>query len=300
MPGLCRFKLPSTCHVLDDEVGDGHPVLIDISLSMGLLQAKYKGLTQDSLKSVLLPAYIPILRIDKTLRKNGTQWTASFVLDATDDELLVPGQTGKFVRSNFVETMQWKELAKGRIIAVSNNLAEGEIYVGSNKKDDLSQALTHLQVGDLLEIDRYGTSGSFLSGLVEHEFVRYCRCNNFKVKKMPGDCAKHIGRYYNFDFAVSKNDTKKKVEIKSLWGTNTKYARLIHTKSKHHSTSSCRFDSQDIFAVSLYLRTGCITDFAFARSRDLPPCAKYPDYLHQNPICEVDEKIWYSTLDEVF
>lgn len=57
---------------------------------------------------------------------------------------------------------------------------------------------------------------------------------------MPEDCAKHLGTYYNYDFEFEKNGITKKVEVKSIWGTDTRFARLIHSKSKTHLTSSCK------------------------------------------------------------
>ena len=107
----------------------------------------------------------------------------------------------------------------------------------------------------------------------------------------------------------------KKVEIKSLWGTNTRYARLIHGKStgndsgksNYYATSSCKFATQDIFAVSLFLRTGDIASFAFARSipKDvasygLPRTTQFPDYVNQNPECEIGDGTWFATIEEVW
>ena len=93
-----------------------------------------------------------------------------------------------------------------------------------------------------------------------------------------------------------------------MWGENTKYARLIHLKNNSYLTGNCKFDDQDIFAVSLYLRTGNTKDFAFVKSisnkRDpihgLPEAAGFPGYITQNPECVVDNKVWFEDLDEVW
>ncbi|KXA94626.1 hypothetical protein AKJ37_07440 [candidate division MSBL1 archaeon SCGC-AAA259I09] len=122
---------------------------------------------------------------------------------------------------------------------------------------------------DYLEIDRYGIAAKLESGLAEFFFVRLMRDEGYNLTRMPEDMAKHLwgekGRY-NFDFTVKKRGDSRKVEVKSLWGTDTRRARLIHSKSKDYETSSCKFETQDIFAVNMWLRTGNIKDFAFAVS----------------------------------
>ena len=124
---------------------------------------------------------------------------------------------------------------------------------------------------------------------------------------MPEDMAQHIGTYRNYDFEVEKKGVRKKVEVKSLWGTNTKFARLIHSKTDGYPTSSCKFATQDFFAVSLFLRTGRIQDFAFARSvpknvklYGLPRAGKFPAHVNQNPPCAVGDGTWFGSLDEVW
>src|SRR5690606_22116330 len=112
-------------------------------------------------------------------------------------------------------------------------------------------------------------------------------------------------------------------EVKSLWGTNTSYARLIHSttskpkgpanlwtpeqKRSYYPTSSCKFTTQDIFAVNLFLRTGNIREFAFARSVSnankkygLPYVREYPEHVNQNPLCEIGDGSWFGSLDEVW
>ena len=112
-----------------------------------------------------------------------------------------------------------------------------------------------------------------------------------------------------FDFEVSKAGVTRKLEAKSLWGTNTRFARLIHSKDpkKGYVVSSCKFEAQDFFAVSLFLRSGNIRDFAFARSvpvdvmpHGLPRAVKSPEQVNQNPTCEIGDGRWFSSLDEVW
>ena len=145
----------------------------------------------------------------------------------------------------------------------------------------------------------------------------------FKVTRMPEDMAKHLGSYKNYDFQFEKDGKSQGVEAKSIWGTNTSFARLIHsltTKPKgdpaswtadqlrnYYPTSSCKFATQDIFAVNLFLRTGNIKDFAFARSvsnkksiHGLPECNGYENHVTQNPKCEIDNIVWFDSIDKVW
>ena len=140
---------------------------------------------------------------------------------------------------------------------------------------------------------------------------------------MPEDMARHLGAYANFDFKFERADVVKKVEVKSAWGTNTEYARLIHSTTKrpsgperswtaeqrknYYPTSSCKFETQDIFAVSLFLRTGSIRDFAFARSvpddekpYGLPRAENHPEHVNQNPSCTVGDGTWFPNIDDVW
>lgn len=81
----------------------------------------------------------------------------------------------------------------------------------------------------------------------------------------------------------------------------------MEQRRTYYPTSSCKFSTQDIFAVNLFLRTGKITDFAFAKSisiandpHGLQYAEEYPDHVNQNPICKVDNRTWFSTIDEVW
>lgn len=147
-----------------------------------------------------------------------------------------------------------------------------------------------------------------LSGLVEYTLAEIATKQGYIVRRMPEDVARHVNKYYYYDFEFEKDGIYKRVEVKSLWGTDTRFARLIHSLGKSHKTSSCKFDSQDIFAVNLFLRTGNIRDFAFARSvpkemkpYGLPSASKYPGiYVNQNPPCMIGNGTWFSTIDEVW
>jgi len=285
---------------------------IDYRALFERLTRRYGGVTPQALESILCPVLIPIRTLDKTVIRMPKQThhraTFSIALDANCEDLIVPGRTGKFVPCSYLQGGDWREIAKGRILHVNRKAAtaEGEVYCGG-KKTDLVAALEVLTPSDFLEIDQYGAAAKVLSGLVEYSLVRALKTGGYSIRRMPEDMAKHIGSYAYFDFEVEKDGVTKKVEVKSLWGTNTKFARLIHSLTAGYPTSSCKFDTQDFFAVSLFLRTGDIRDFAFARSvpKDvrpygLPRAQKYPAHVNQNPICEVGDGTWFGTLDEVW
>ncbi len=278
------------------------------------LTKRYGGATPQALESILCPVLIPIRTLDKTIFKAQGQshYRATFTI-AIDDECedsVVPGRTGKFVPKSYKEGGGWREIAKGRILNVDREtgVAEGEVYTGAaGRKAELESALARLSEEDFWEVDQYGASAKVLSGLVEYSFVRILKEAGYSIRRMPEDIAKHIGTYAYYDFEIEKGGVVKKVEVKSLWGTNTRFARLIHSLTKEYPTSSCKFDTQDIFAVSLFLRTGNIRDFAFARSvpKDskhygLPRAEKYPDHLNQNPPCEIGDGTWFASIDEVW
>lgn len=230
------------------------------------------------------------------------------------------GRTGKFIPA----VGSWREIAKGRILGVQDDLAYGEVYTGfGNKKEHLIEALGVLRPGDVLEIDPYGIMPKLLSALTEGHLTRYFEKLGYEVVRMPEDMAKHLGSYRNYDFEVSRDGITKKVESKSLWGTDTRYARLIHSttprpkgdetswtavqQANYYPTSSCKFTTQHIIAVNLFLRTGRIEDFAFARSvpKDvapygLPRASKYPDHINQNPLCQPGDGTWFSDFNEVW
>ena len=289
---------------------------IDYQSLFERLTKRYGGATPEAIESILCPLLIPIQTLDKTIIKIKGQkhHRASFTiaLDSNCEDLIAPGCTGKFVSRAYKDGGVWRELAKGRILEVdvAARVAKGEIYEGAgSKKSDLDTALKTLSSADFWELDQYGASAKVLSGLVEYSLVKVLKEDSFGVRRMPADMAKHIGGYAYFDFEVSKTGVTKRLEAKSLWGTDTKRARLIHSLNpkKGYPTSSCKFATQDFFAVSLFLRSGNIRDFAFARSvpadvmpHGLPRAGKYPEHVNQNPTCEIGDGRWFRSLDEVW
>ncbi|WP_182180638.1 hypothetical protein [Methylobacterium radiotolerans] len=298
--------------------------------AMRLLTRRYAA-SPDALIAVLCPLLVPIHTLDKTIRilpgQLHARATFTALLNEENRGVLVRGRTGKFVPAGYGSgDPGWKEIAKGRIINVDEEkgVAEGEIYLGfGGDERPLASAITELSNNDFLEIDQYGVSAKALSGLTEYYLVQKLKERGYNVYRMPEDMAAHLGSYMNFDFIVEKNGTKKRLEVKSLWGTNTKFARLIHsttTKPKgdpsewtaqqaanYYPTSSCKFSTQDFFAVSLFLKTGDIADLAYARSvpkdeqpHGLPRNRRYPDHVSQNPSCSIGDGTWFSTLDEVW
>ena len=294
------------------------------------LTRRYNGTSLDALSAVLCPLLIPIYSLDKKIFKldGETHYRASFTVRVSDENrtILQRGRTGKFVPGSFGSgtTGLWKEIAKGRIIDVAptRGTASGEIYTGGTR-GKLEQALIELSKADLLEIDQYGAAAKVLSGLAEYHLVEIVQDAGYTVRRMPEDMARHLGAYANFDFEFEKDGIAKKVEVKSIWGTNTEFARLIHStttrpqgpesswtpeqRKNYYPTSSCKFATQDIFAVSLFLRTGNIQDFAFARSvpndeneYGLPRTEKYSEHVNQNPRCQIGDGTWFATVDEVW
>ena len=307
-----------------------HVALPDTALLVQLTK-RYGQVTLEALTAVLCPLWIPVNSISRRVYKETGQnhWRATFSvrLDEHSRQVLVRGCTGKFVPGEFVDGERpWKEIAKGRIISVDEELgiSTGEIYSGDSRKGTLEAAVGELSDGDYLEIDQYGASAKILSALAEYEFTRIALSEGFAVKRMPEDTARHLGAYRNYDFELSRGNQTKRVEAKSLWGTDTRYARLIHSKStskpagpetswttqqiaNYYPTSSCKYTTQDIFAVCMFLRTGKISDFAFAKSvpddirkYGLPRSSKYPDHVNQNPLCEIGNGAWFSSISEVW
>lgn len=292
------------------------------------LLKRYCGATAEGLEAVLCPLLVPIDTLDKKIikLKGQTHYRASFTLKITPENqsVLQIGRTGKFVPGKYLGGAAWLEIAKGRVIKLDEDagIAFGEVYTGG-KRPDLEAALKKLTTDDLLEIDQYGAAAKVLSGLAEYELCAFAQAHDYKVRRMPEDMARHLGSYANYDFEFEKGGKVQKVEVKSLWGTNTQYARLIHStttapkgskdewtdeqKRNYYPTSSCKFTTQDIFAVSLFLRTGNIKDFAFARSvpKDvktfgLPRATGYPEHVNQNPSCQIGDGTWFATIDEVW
>lgn len=275
---------------------------------------RYRGVTPEVLKKVLCPLLIPLESLDKEVRRPSGQshYSARFLvkIGPRTSQVLWPGCTGKFVPAAYAQGQlgAWREVAKGRILSVDEGrgLAEGEVYVG-RAREALHEALDQLSEDDYWEVDQYGASAKILSSLVECCLAEKLSASGYSIVRMPEDVARHIGKYYDFDFLVRRGGESRRIEVKSLWGTNTEYARLIHSKGTRYPTSSCRFDAQDLFAVSLFLRTGSVSDFAFARSvpewvedRGLPSATNYPEHVNQNPRCALGDGTWFATLAEVW
>lgn len=299
-----------------------------IAQQFRLIQRRYGNAVPDAFVDILCPLLIPIRSIDRQIIKLDGQshYRATFTIDLSPEnrQIVCIGRTGKFVPKEFGLGGAWREIAKGRIIQVdqTNELAVGEIYVGSNRRE-LEKALESLTDDDLLEIDQYGAAAKVLSGLAERSLFMQLTEQGYEVQRMPEDMARHLGNYLNYDFKVRRDDSERKVEVKSLWGTDVRYARLIHSTtskpkgdpsewtpeqhSNYYPTSSCKFKTQDIFAVSLFLRTGDINSFAFARSvpsdmrpYGLPRSSKYPEHVNQNPICEIGNGTWFGSIMDVW
>ena len=284
---------------------------IDFEALFRLLTRRYGEVSPEALTKVLCPLYIEMSSLDKSIIKihGQTHYRASFTVELTESnqEVLVVGRTGKFIPVAHLHGEPWREIAKGRIIDIQDGQAIGEVYLGSSPKANLQSALDLLSPEDILEVDQYGAAANVLSALTESMLATVLKSRGYVVKRMPEDKAKHLGVYANYDFEVSQSNVMKKVEVKSLWGTDTRYARLIHSTGRDYPTSSCKFDTQDIFAVSLFLRTGNISDFAFARSvpadqftYGLPRSSKYLDHVNQNPLCNIGAGVWFSSIDDVW
>jgi hypothetical protein len=269
------------------------------------------------LEQVLLPLEAPITKLDRTLKKVGKHKVGTFeIAQGTEHPTITRGRSGKVVPKAFAEgTGDWKELIKARIHDASRHFARGELHYAAR---ELVSRLASVNVGDVFEIDQYGITAKLESALTEAALVAHAVARGYNVTRLPEDIARHLGEYYDCDFIFEKKGVKKRVESKSLWGTDTSKARLIHSVGGRYETSSCKFATQDIFAVNLWLRTGCITDIAFARSvlKDdshpygLPPATKkrkkgdkkviLPDYVGQNPECRVGDGVWHGSIDEVW
>jgi len=297
---------------------------------MKMLTRRYMA-EPEALVAVLCPLLVPIHTLDKRIFivPGQTHARATFTVRVNGETngVLVRGRTGKFVPAAYGGGEPgWREIAKGRIVDVDTMtaIAHGEVYLGfGGRAEDLQAAIEELTDRDFLEIDQYGVAAKALSGLSEYYLVEYLKSRGYHVVRMPEDMAAHLGAYPNFDFLIERDGVKRRLEVKSLWGTNTAFARLIHSttraplgdpatwtdqqKRNYYPTSSCKFATQDFFAVSLFLRTGNIQEFAFARSiprevqpYGLPRARRYPEHVSQNPSCTIGDGTWVATIDEVW
>jgi hypothetical protein len=303
---------------------------LSLDAAMNMLMRRYQT-EPEALIAVLCPILIPIHALDKKIfvaeGQQHARATFTVRLKEENEGVLVRGRTGKFVPASYGSgDPGWRKIAKGRIIHVDYKMgiAEGEVYLGfGGDEEELQVAIDELTPKDFLEIDQYGAAAKVLSGLTEYYLVEHLKSRGFAVVRMPEDMAAHLGTYMNFDFLIKRDGIEKRLEVKSLWGTNTKFARLIHStttppkgdpedwteaqKANYYPTSSCKFATQDFFAVSLFLRTGKIQEFAFARSvpkdlqlHGLPRSRKYPEHVGQNPSCTIGDGTWFATVDEVW
>lgn len=280
------------------------------------LKQRFGPIDIEDLQQALIPVYLPIRSIDKSeIVRRGSFYTVDITLEGGKEvSHLTRGSTGKIIPGDFVEgSGTWEEIGKCRIHEVGDDYARGEFLAKSGQKGDLEEALDKVKESDYLEIDRYGIAAKLKSALAEQAFANIVRDAGYNVTRMPEDLAKHLmddEGHPNFDFIVEKGDIRRRVEVKSLWGTDTSKARLIHSKTQDYKTSSCKFETQDIFAVNLWLRTGNIYDFGFAvseYSENHPnglPCAtksgdKLTGYVHQNPDLEIGDGRWFEDFDKV-
>ncbi len=288
--------------------------------TIDLLLQRFGGATPEMLDRVLTPYRLRLVTISTEKigpRKSRTVFRAEVPKEVwtTFEE----GTTGKVVPKDHVEgNAPWREVIKGRILRSLPDHVDGELYFDTAR---LKAALTEVKCGDYLEVDPFGVTSKIESALCEAAFFLQAQEHGFKVTRMPENVAKHIGTQNYFDFRLEKDSVVYRVELKSLWGTDTTKARLIHTVSRDGggknsarkdrqvwSTSSCRFKDQNIFAVAMWLRTGRITDFAYALSVSqdeskewgLPKVPAHPNHVTQNPpIPSPPSGPWTSDLLEV-
>lgn len=287
--------------------------------TIDLLLQRFGGATPEMLDRVLTPYRLRLVKI--TTEPVGPRKTRTLFKAEVPKEVWTTfeeGTTGKVVPQGFVEgDAPWKEVIKGRILNSLPDHVEGELYFDSAR---LNSVLAEVKCGDYLEIDPFGVTSKIESALCEAALFLQAQEHGFKVTRMPENVAKHVGTQNHFDFRLEKGSVIYRVELKSLWGTDTTKARLIHTVSRDGggknstredrqvwATSSCRFKDQDIFAVAMWLRTGRITDFAFALSASqddskewgLPKVPDHPEHVTQNPpIPTPPSGPWTSDLNE--
>lgn len=292
------------------------------SETVSLLLRRFGGATVEMLNRVLTPYRLKITDLQKVMsKKSKSKFALDFKAEVTGEiwTTFEEGTTGKVVPREYVEGEgPWREIIKARVLKSDPTSVEGELYFSPAR---YAIAAAEVKVGDYLEIDPFGVTSKVESALAEAAFFREAEKNGFTVIRMPENVAKHVGTQNYFDFKLEKEGKIYWVELKSLWGTDTTKARLIHTVSRQGGgknsarkdrqiwkTSSCRFKDQDIFAVSLWLRTGKITDFAYALSAPsdkhanwgLPKVPKHPDHVTQNPtITSPPSGSWTESLPEV-
>lgn len=286
------------------------------------LLRRYQGATPEIIERVLTPYRFEITYIDKEPKRAKSHQYVDFEAKVPSDlwsELEI-GLSGKVVSKEYVSgSAGWKELAKARIRSCADGTIKGELHLPG--KGRFVQALTQIKLGDFVEIDPFGVTSRLESALVEAAFFTIAKAAGWNATRMPENVAMHFGTQNYYDFRLKKEKELIRVELKSLWGTDTTQCRLIHTKSREGGkgknkarsdrqrwrSSSCRFHDQDLFAVSLWLRTGRITDFAYAVSipisldatYGLPANKVYAEHVTQNiPIADTPKRPWTSDFNE--
>ena len=282
------------------------------------LLARFRGATPEMLERVIIPYRLKIIKIVVSQSSD-----PKFIAKVPGDvwTLFEEGTTGKVVPKEYVDGhAPWREVVKARIMGSGAGVVEGEFYFPGAGR--LVAAMKAVKLGDYVEIDAFGVTSKIESALAEASLFTTAKQAGFTVTRMPENVAMHVGTQNYYDFKLEKGGRIYRVELKSLWGTNTTKARLIHTVSKESGTgknaarsdkqtwktSSCRFKDQDIFAVSMWLRSGCITDFAYALSISekvskhwgLPLVPKYPKHVTQNPpIADPPTDPWNTNIEKI-
>ncbi len=282
---------------------------------------RFKGATPEMLERVLTPYRLPIMKVGTEVKKSKNHRYIEFEAQVPADvwSELEMGSSGKVVPKEYVDgSADWKELLKARVRECRDGVIFGDLHLPGSGRLEAGRKL--VKIGDFIEVDPFGVTSKMESALVEAAFFTMSRDQGWIATRMPENVAMHFGTQNYYDFRLKKGLEIVRVELKSLWGTDTTQCRLIHTKSRADGTgknssrldrqvwrsSSCRFHDQDIFAVNLWLRTGSITDFAYAVSipRDidpecgLPATKKYPEHVVQNIlVADPPSGIWTPDLN---
>lgn len=285
------------------------------------LGRRFKGSTPEMIDRVLTPYRFPITKIGSEVKRAKShryvEFEATIPMDVWSE--LETGSSGKVVPKEYVEgTSNWKELLKARVHSCRDGTIFGELHLPGSGRFGAAREI--VKVGDYVEIDPFGVTSKVESALVEAAFFTICRDGGWAATRMPENVAMHFGTQNYYDFRLKKDLEVVRVELKSLWGTDTTQCRLIHTKSRQGRTgknaaradrqvwrnSSCRFHDQDIFAVNLWLRTGSITDFSYAisvpsdieQNWGLPATRNYPEHVVQNiAVSDPPSGAWTSDLE---
>lgn len=297
------------------------PAQVAVQGIVAELARRFKGATPKMIDRVLTPYRFPITHIGTMVKKSRSHRYVEFEATIPGDTWseLEKGSSGKVVPKEYVEgTADWRELLKARVHTCRGGKVLGELHLPGSGRFTAAREI--VKIGDFVEIDPFGVTSKIESALVEAAFFTMCRDRGWSTTRMPENVAMHFGTQNYYDFRLTKGSEVIRVELKSLWGTDTTLCRLIHTKSREGGrgknaarsdrqiwrSSSCRFHDQDIFAVNLWLRTGRITDFAYAlsvpsdldRTWGLPATRNYPEHVVQNiTVSDPPSGVWTSDLE---